>query len=322
MYISAGKYENPSAENGMGNKNWRSSDLIFDLDADHFPDIDPEKTNKRDMLKQCKEATQLLLNYLREDFAFENIKIVFSGNRGYHIHVRDESIQELNSAAREEIADYVRAHGINIEGFIRTREKNGVTRRELRCDGGWGQHLLDELIAYGEQLAAEDPDTAKTVLTAYDNIGKKGAETLLETFNNNLDRIKAGNMEVGGPALRRLYIQYSEKIVDDLSIPIDAPVTTDTHRLIRLPHTLHGGSGLIVKPVSKSELSTFDPLTDAIPDRFKGREITISANKETTLYLGGETHSISNGEQQVPEYVGINLMAQDEAEKVSEFDFN
>jgi DNA primase small subunit len=89
-----------------------------------------------------------------------------------------------------------------------------------------------------------------------------------------------------------------------------------------LPHSLHGGSGLIVKPVAKSELSTFDPLTDTIPDRFKGRKITIATNEKTTLYLGGKAHSISNGEQRVPEYVGINLMAQEKAKKVSEFDFN
>jgi len=40
----------------------------------------------------------------------------------------------------------------------------------------------------------------------------------------------------------------------------DRMVTIDTSRLIRLPDTIHGGSGLVAKHVT--DLDRFDPLTD------------------------------------------------------------
>ncbi|MGB6501005.1 MAG: hypothetical protein WBG19_06370, partial [Thermoplasmata archaeon] len=50
----------------------------------------------------------------------------------------------------------------------------------------------------------------------------------------------------------------------------DAPVTTDIHRLIRLPNSRHGGTGLRVVPLSREAIAGFDPFRDALvpaPDR-------------------------------------------------------
>jgi DNA primase small subunit len=44
---------------------------------------------------------------------------------------------------------------------------------------------------------------------------------------------------------------------------MDAPVTTDIHRLIRLPSSLHGGTGFRVVPLSREQLDRFDPFQDA-----------------------------------------------------------
>ena len=44
----------------------------------------------------------------------------------------------------------------------------------------------------------------------------------------------------------------------------DEPVTGDIHRLIRLPGSLHGGSGLRVTMISAKKLETFNPMEDAV----------------------------------------------------------
>jgi DNA primase small subunit len=44
----------------------------------------------------------------------------------------------------------------------------------------------------------------------------------------------------------------------------DAPVTTDIHRLIRLPGSLHGGTGFRVTRLTRDGLDAFDPLRDAV----------------------------------------------------------
>jgi len=56
-----------------------------------------------------------------------------------------------------------------------------------------------------------------------------------------------------------------QKIIDRLAVHMetedtDRMVTIDTSRLIRLPDTIHGGSGLVAKHVT--DLDRFDPLTD------------------------------------------------------------
>ena len=52
--------------------------------------------------------------------------------------------------------------------------------------------------------------------------------------------------------------------VKEAAIFPDEPVTGDVHRLIRLPGSLHGGSGLRVTTMTSKELEDFDPMTKAI----------------------------------------------------------
>jgi len=52
------------------------------------------------MLAECKQALLRLLDFLEDDFSFDDLTVVFSGGRGYHVHVRDESVRELDSEAR------------------------------------------------------------------------------------------------------------------------------------------------------------------------------------------------------------------------------
>ncbi|MFQ3284045.1 MAG: DNA primase small subunit, partial [Natronomonas sp.] len=60
VYFSAGRYDDPDAGT-MGGKGWRGSDLVFDLDADHLPGVDPETTTYAEMLEECKGALRRLL---------------------------------------------------------------------------------------------------------------------------------------------------------------------------------------------------------------------------------------------------------------------
>lgn len=53
-----------------------------------------------------------------------------------------------------------------------------------------------------------------------------------------------------------------EKALSSLRVYIDAPVTADVKRLIRLPESLHGKTGLRV--VKVEDLESFDPFRDAI----------------------------------------------------------
>ncbi|MDB2224266.1 DNA primase small subunit [Halorubrum ezzemoulense] len=316
-YFSAARYDDPGATT-MGQKGWRNADLVFDLDADHLPGVDPETTSYPEMLAACKDALVRLLDFIDDDFAFEDVTVVFSGGRGYHVHVRDESVRELDSEARREIVDYVRAIDLDSDGLIRTVSDRGTTKRVLRTEGGWGARVHDALVEYADDLREMGDEAARERLMELDGIGEGRAETIRGAFDRNPTAVREGNVEAGGPGVRRLVSALAARVAATDAAPIDEPVTTDTRRLIRLPGTLHGGSALVVTPLDRDELADFDPLRDAVPDRFVGREIRIETDADRTVELNGERVRVESGRNTVPEFAGAFLMARGEARKAPE----
>lgn len=317
VYFSAARYANPGAST-MGNKEWQEADLIFDLDADHLPGIDPETTSYPAMLEACKDALERLLAFLEDDFAFEEVSVVFSGGRGYHVHVRDESVRDLDSSARREIVDYVRGIDLEASDLIRRVSVGGTNQRILATEGGWGRIVHTALVDFADELREADDEAAMERLQELDGIGPGRAETVLGAFRRNPEAVRHGNLEAGGPGARRLVESLLSRERATKTAPIDEPVTTDTRRLIRLPGSLHGGTGLRVQPIDHDELAAFDPLVDAVADRFRGPEIAIQRDSEARVSFDGETYNIPAGVSYVPEAVGVFLMARGDAEKGKE----
>jgi DNA primase small subunit len=317
-YFSAARYEDPG-RNEMDEKGWQGADLVFDLDADHLPGIDPEAVSYAEMLEACKDALGRLLDLLTEDFGFDDdqLHIVFSGGRGYHVHVREAALLELDSGARREIVDYVRAVDLDRDGLVRTVQHGSTTRRVLKTEGGWGRRVHDRLVAFVEELREMDEAEAMAKLTELDGIGDGRASTILGAVTRNPEAIREGNVEAGGPGIRRLVEALTAEVTATQTAPIDEPVTTDVRRLIRLPGTLHGGTGLVVKPIPREELDAFDPLTDAVADRFRGQRVMVTVTEPGPLDVGPET-TIQAGAQSVEEHVGVFLMARGRAEKAAE----
>jgi len=314
-YFSAARYTDPSAST-MSQKGWRGADLVFDLDADHLPSIDPEASTYAEMLAACKDALYRLLTFVEEDFGFDDVEVVFSGGRGYHVHVRDPEIQDLDSDARREIVDYVLANELDTDGLIRIVSPGATNQRMLQTEGGWGRRVHTEMVDLADELREMADDDALDRLTEIDGIGEGRAETILGSLQANPDAIPDGNMEAGGPGIRLLKDTLVERVVETQTAPIDEPVTTDTHRLIRLPKTLHGGSGLVVRPIDRDALDEFDPLVDAIPEPFRGRDIEVRVDERRRVDLDGDITKLEPGVHSVAAHVGVFLMARGEAEKV------
>lgn len=320
-YFSAAYYDEPSA-NDMSKKGWRGADLVFDLDADHLPGVDPEAAAYPEMLAACKDALGRLLDILQRDFGYDDdLLVVFSGGRGYHVHVRDPDLRDLDSGARREIVDYVRAIDLDPAALIRTVQHAGTTRRELPTEGGWGRRAHEALVAFVDDLREMDDDDATERLKELDGIGDGRASTILGAVQRNPEAVESGNVEVGGPGLRRLARAIATRVMTNQTAPIDEPVTTDVRRLIRLPGSVHGGSGLVVTPIPPGEVEAFDPLVDAVPRRFRGQEITVDVTDPGPVHVGGPDAGITKvteGVQSVDEYVGVFLMARGRAEKTAE----
>ena len=318
-YFSAAQYDDPS-NRSMSRKGWRSADLVFDLDADHLPGVDPETAGYGEMLAACKEQLLNLLDLLEADFGFDgdDLAVVFSGGRGYHVHVRDPAVAGLDAAARREVVDYVRGVDLDYDGLVEKRpNERGTLQKTLRAEGGWGRRVHEALVSYADDLRGMGEAEALEALQELDGVGEKTARTIYGVLERNPDGLREGNVELG-PGAGTLVRAVAREVVERDTAPIDEPVTTDLRRLIRLPGTLHGGSGLVVRPLERDEVEGFDPLVDAIPERFRDRRILVDVTDPGPVAVGDDRTKVAEGQQSVREYAGVFLMARGRAEKAAE----
>ncbi len=307
-YYSTAYYRTPQSAT-MGDKGWLGADLIFDLDADHIL-----RGSYQEMLNRIKDETVKLITVLDEELGIDmrTVKLVFSGGRGYHIHVQEIAVRDFDSQERRELIDYICGIGIN-PGRMLTGYQPG--RR------GWHQRFQTCLSGYLQNLAAMPPAQAKASLCALRGIGDTRASRFLESVPALLTRVQTDPVSVNirDPTTAEiLEILTTEKesplysMIREAGVQADEPVTTDTRRLIRLPGSLHAKSGFRVTPLLIKELDDFDPLIDAVP--FGDRGVRIDASREYSVSLLGNTYEIPIGISQVPEAVALFLCCRGMAE--------
>lgn len=318
VYYSSAYYEKPEAT--MNKKGWLGADLIFDIDSDHLEtpcktkhefwicksceatgiDTKPERCHRCNgssfkietwlcdsCLETAKAETLKLVDFLTVDFGFPQgeIEVCFSGQRGYHVRVKKEEVKLLDQAARKEIVDYISGTGLMIElygwretRYGRTRELTGPDLSDPNWYGRIARGVY-ELISSStlnqlEQLPGIGKTQAKTLVDNRDFILKNW------NWKTNWKTIKGINV--------KLWTQIIQHVINNhrVAAVIDSVVTTDVHRLIRLPLSLHGKTGLMAVDVPVDALERFDPLKEAIA--FKSGTLKVYVNEAHQFRIGDE----------------------------------
>jgi DNA primase small subunit len=331
VYYSSAYYQKPSAPT-MGQKGWLGADLIFDIDADHIKGA--EKMTYHQMLDKVKdEIIKLVADYLLRDFAFDEkyLQVVFSGGRGYHVHVHDPRVLELDSHERKEIVDYIMATDLDPERLYdkRTVAVSGLgpyQKVHQSIDlpapdaGGWRGRFSNSVDKYLSELERMDKDAALKRLQEAEGIGKKMASDIYEVMfggtmgKRGADKIRRDNtLEVFGnnEKARNLFAKVVINNIKGYAGEADAPVTKDINRLIRLPGSLHGKSSLRVIPLTLDEVYKFEPLIDAIA--FGDEPMKVIAKKDLKFDIKGQDYDLKAGEATLPEHAAIFLMSRGEA---------
>jgi DNA primase small subunit len=319
VYHSAAYYQHPGAPT-MKEKGWRGADLIFDLDADH---LKRAPKSYSEMLELVKKETMKLLDFLTSDFGFseDGIEVVFSGGRGYHIHVRDSRVLGLGSDARREIVDYLTGRGLDLERLISKRKITGdhgvekalVLRCPPRNSPGWGGRINSAVRLFVDDISRLGMEEAIKRLSSIKGIGDKTAENFYRYIMEDKThfQIEEGNLD-GFNRVQGIWGYIIDNYLAGQFIQIaggetDEPVTADIKRLIRFPHSLHGGSGFRVTPLTLDGLKDFQPLKDAV---VFGREpVLVNLNRPFRLELLDEAYDLDQGSIELPAFAAIFLMA-------------
>ncbi|MDD1661996.1 MAG: DNA primase catalytic subunit PriS, partial [Methanomicrobiales archaeon] len=226
-FYSSAYYTAPGAGT-MAEKGWTGADLIFDLDADHLM-----RGPYRAMLDRVKEETGKLLAMLTGElgFAEREIHLVFSGGRGYHIHVREIAVRGWGSQERRELIDYVCGIGID-PGVLLSAAPGG--------DGGWKERYISTLSEYLLWLKGLGREKGVEQLVEFPGIGEARAGKFLDSLDDHLTGLGKGEF---APLLtNQVFTAISQKeggkfreLLRGRAALADEPVTTDTRRLIRMP---------------------------------------------------------------------------------------
>jgi DNA primase small subunit len=276
VFCSNATYSNPTLP--MDDKGWKGAELIFDIDASAIPTSCRARhsfwacktcgkiirsTERPARCPKCEgtaSPTQLhwscaeclgatkdhvlrLINFLVMDFGVSSadIKVYFSGNRGYHLHVDDQRFEQMEPQARAEIANYIRGTGLLHSRGADHHHSSGVA--DIKSEGWFGR-------------MAPTSTSIKDPLAAFASI-------------------------------------------------IDESVTTDIHRIFRMPGTLHGSSGLLKTRVH--DLASFRP--DFDPVVLGDEEITLSVKGSPAFSLKGRSFGpYSSEEPALPTYAAVYLL--------------
>lgn len=306
IYFSTGYYSEPTLP--MEQKGWNGADLVFDIDADHLdtsckpshdtwkckncgstgqgtsPNPCPKCKNDRietqtwlceKCLQEAKEETEKLLEILYSDLGVdpESVRTFFSGHRGYHIHVYSQELSKLGEADRREIVDYVRGQGLDarLQG-LEESAAGGVKIVEGPQVGqpGWRGRIVTGVY----DLLSQDLEQLGLTASQLKSLqGWNREELFKKPFWNSVKGIGFSTWET-----------LTLKAIEKRSAQIDTVVTTDVHRLIRLPGTLNGHTGLLAVNVPRDKLDQFDPFTDSIA--FQGK-MKVRVKEAPEFRLGG-----------------------------------
>ncbi len=343
VYHSIAYYENPDFD--MDKKGWMGADLVFDIDADHIPSTcdkihDEWKCNKCGFpgkgvtpevcpacggqkfesktwpcelcIKAARDETSKLLDMLTNDFGFSNneLRVFFSGHRGYHVYVENEAIKSLDAMGRKEIVDYVTGTGLSL--FEKDdapskgkRKKKGPAGFSLH-DYGWNRRLK---LGMQKFVARATKDDLK-------NAGLKNYNAILENKETIIKRISEGRWSSVHDVSDQTWRKLAAYVKDFESSAIDTVVTTDIHRLIRMDGTLHGKTGLRKVEFPAEDLETFDPFSEAVA--FKKGEVKVLIDNAPKFNMSGtELGPFKNEIKELPTAAAVMLICKGRA-KVAE----
>ena len=292
LYIShsIAYYKYPQAT-PMENKEWLGGDLIFDLDVHAGMFLTPGEIEgvKNDALK--------LEDILREEFGVreEEITRVFSGGRGFHIHVKSPGFRKISGDERRELADYVSGAGLDLGKFFEKMDKYRVMGPKT---SDWGYR--------GRFCRIIQKTLEKSPAQIHRGLKKE------EEKNKLLSCMEDGNWsKTPIKDIVERAVNVAEREMRLETVDVDTGVTIDTKRLIRVPNTLHGSTGLVAKKLDKIE--GFEPYTDALA--FRGSiKIRAGQSLPEQEFAGTTMEKMKRGEErEVPKSYGMYLLLKEAA---------
>jgi len=244
----------------------QEKELVFDIDMTDYDDV-RNCCSGADICGKCWSlmtiAIRIIDRALTEDFGFEHLLWVYSGRRGVHCWVADESSRKLSQAARTAIAEY-----LSIVKGGENQIKKVALHQTIHPSV---TKAIDITKGYFETYALEDQDflgdeekIAKVLALVQNEDVRKQIEEDVELGKNSADRwkiikkrldqfSKQGEHKVSNCA-NEIMLQYTYP-------RLDVNVSKGINHLLKSPFCVHPKTGRVCVPMDVNRIEEFDPLT-------------------------------------------------------------
>jgi DNA primase small subunit len=313
VYCSNAFYRFPTAP--MQEKEWLGASLIFDIDGKDLdlpcvpshlylsctscrstePPRDQEASFacrscggvKADSISipcsKCIDASKKelkkLIGFLVADIGINRraIRTYFSGNNGFHIHVSDDQFVTLDSSARSDLAGYLSGAGLLPES-VGVRKGSNESSGVVKCPRGG--------ISYGwrNKIAGKLKFDVSSPLRLQNIVSQSGGYS---SFKSTMERTAR-----------------------EMGVKLDAQVTSDVHRIFRMPGTLNGKSGLAKTFFTDPE--SFDPFRDSCV--IGDTNVHVRLKCQVKFRLKGKSFNLSKQSAELPAYAAVYLICKGLAE--------
>lgn len=243
-YSSVAFYHKPRRRDG-----WIKAELVFDVDAKDIPIRSCGCDNVCEIcLGQAKGIVQGLVDTLRGDLGLCDIHVVYSG-RGYHVRVQDDLVTDVDSDVRSQVVKYI--VGSNVPRSEYSVHGMKYNLEHFTIPFGYPQVFTDRV---KQAILALNPSIE------LDDVNQKLIKDAIK-HRHFLEDDQWGIFRKNiGP---QRYAKLVKGIASLNLTLVDAKVSIDLKRILRLPSSLH--SGVSMKSTLIKNLETFDPFEDAVP---------------------------------------------------------
>ncbi|MBI4044314.1 MAG: hypothetical protein HY392_01250 [Candidatus Diapherotrites archaeon] len=335
--FSPAYYSFPSAR-PMEAKGFLKSDLAYEFDADDIPtDCKllhdswkcPCGESGKGRLKNCpvcgkgvevdewvcpecisetKRQAIRLVDFFEKDFGIaDGLFFNYSGSKGFHIHLRNELLLGLSPGARVEIVDYLTANSLDakMHGFYYSKETKRFSAPKRKNALGWALRIHERL----EGFFSLEAD----MLAAAGGISMKTAQQVLSGRKKFLESLGAGVLcPVGQNKTEKFWSGLVSLAVEEEKLLLDRQTSVDIKKILRVPDSLHGSTGLCAKKLSLEELKSFSALDSAVV--FGGEPIKLKSVNAPRFYLGKTSFGpFEEQEAELPEFAAAYLVAKGHA---------
>ncbi|GLG98638.1 DNA primase small subunit [Gryllus bimaculatus] len=242
-------------------------ELVFDIDITDYDDV-RYCCKGASVCQKCWKflavACKILDITLREDFGFQHLLWVFSGRRGIHCWVCDDSVRILPIEARCAIINYVQL----VIGGVYMPKKVKIAEENIHHSIRRALDIIREyfiIVCIQEQDILGTPRKMAKFLNVIEDEDLKEVQDKFFEHRCSRDRWFAfmeyiKELQDTGN-LKRVHKHIVEEIMIQYLYPrLDSNVSKSVNHLLKCPFSVHADTGKIAIPFDPKDVDNFNPL--------------------------------------------------------------